>query len=50
VVPLNVGPRDCQLGGENWWCRAHVVITSQGPPVFRFRAILNNLHSTVSSD
>jgi hypothetical protein len=50
VVPLNIGPRDCQFGGKNWWCRAHVVTTSRERSVFRFRGIPNNLHSTVSSE
>ena len=48
VVPLNVGPRLCQLCGENRWCRAHVVTTSRSAPVFRFRGIPNNLHVPVS--
>ncbi len=48
VVPLNVGPRLCQLCGENRWCRAHVVTTSRSAPVFLFRAIPNNLHVPVS--
>jgi hypothetical protein len=35
VVPLNVGPRLCQLRGENRWClcRAHVMTTSGGAAV-----------------
>ncbi len=48
VVPLNVGPRLCQLCGKYRWCRAHVVTTSASAPVFRFRAIPNNLHVPVS--
>ncbi len=50
VVPLNVGPRLCQLCGENRWClcRAHVMTTSLGASVFRFRGIPNNLHVPVS--
>ncbi len=50
VVPLNIGPRLCQLCGENRWClcRAHVMTTSRGATVFRFRAIPNNLHVPVS--
>lgn len=48
VVPLNVGPRLCQLCGKYRWCRAHVVTTSLGAPVFLFRAIPNNLHVPVS--
>ncbi len=48
VVPLNVGPRPCQLCGENRWCRAHVVTTSRGASVFLFRGIPNILHVPVS--
>jgi hypothetical protein len=48
VVPLNIGPRERQFGGENRRCRAHVVTTSRGGPVFRFRGIPNNLHVPVS--
>ncbi len=52
VVPLNVGPRLCQLCGENRWClcRAHVMTTSRSAAVFRFRAIPNNLHVPVSCE
>jgi hypothetical protein len=50
VVPLDVGPRLCQLCGENRWClcRAHVMTTSGGAAVFLFRGIPNNLHVPVS--
>jgi hypothetical protein len=50
VVPLNLGPRLCQLCGENRWClcRAHVMTTSGGTAVFLFRGISNNLHVPVS--
>jgi hypothetical protein len=48
VVPLNVGPRPCQLCGENRWCRAHVMRTSRGASVFLFRGIPNILHVPVS--
>jgi len=48
VEPLNVGPRLCQLCGENRWCRAHVRRTSRGVVVFLFRGIPNNLHVPVS--
>lgn len=47
MVPLNVGPSERQLGGENR-CRAHVVTTSRYRSVFRFRGIPNNLHVPVS--
>src|SRR6476646_7018400 len=50
VVPLDIGPRLCQLCGENRWClcRAHVMTTSGSAAVFLFRGIPNNLHVPVS--
>jgi hypothetical protein len=48
VVPLNIGPRPCQLCGENRWCRAHDVNNERTPSWVPLRGISNNLHVAVS--